>query len=70
MCSAYIILLHIQVALTDEQLQKMADLSGELIAVEGTKLKISRKVCNQKEKLRKQALTYAFFFSKFGIGTV
>uniref|UniRef100_A0A158Q7Y4 DUF3591 domain-containing protein n=1 Tax=Elaeophora elaphi TaxID=1147741 RepID=A0A158Q7Y4_9BILA len=32
------------VALTDEQLEKMAVPSGELIAVEGTKLKISRKL--------------------------
>uniref|UniRef100_A0AAF5PPD9 Bromodomain containing protein n=1 Tax=Wuchereria bancrofti TaxID=6293 RepID=A0AAF5PPD9_WUCBA len=44
------------VALTDEQLEKMAVPSGELIAVEGTKLKISRKLYSHAEMIKKNAL--------------
>ncbi|VDK28099.1 unnamed protein product [Gongylonema pulchrum] len=44
------------VALTDEQLEKMAIPSGELIAVEGTKLKISRKLYSHAEMIKKNAL--------------
>ncbi|KHN84351.1 Transcription initiation factor TFIID subunit 1 [Toxocara canis] len=44
------------VALTDEQLEKMAVPSGELIAVEGTKLKISRKLYAHTEMIKKNAV--------------
>lgn len=48
--------LNLQVALTDEQLEKMAVPSGELIAVEGTKLKISRKLYAHTEMIKKNAV--------------
>lgn len=52
----------VQVALTDEQLEKMAVPSGELIAVEGTKLKISRKLYSHAEMIKKNALRHVFAF--------
>lgn len=51
----------LQVALTDEQLEKMAVPSGELIAVEGTKLKISRKLYAHTEMIKKNAVRLVSF---------
>uniref|UniRef100_A0A0N5AW64 DUF3591 domain-containing protein n=1 Tax=Syphacia muris TaxID=451379 RepID=A0A0N5AW64_9BILA len=44
------------VALTDEQLEKLSMPTGELMSVEGTKLKISKKIYSHSEMVKKNAI--------------